>query len=130
LYPDPERFWPDRWIDLRPSPYAYHPFGAGPRLCIGAPLATAIIRVALQRILMRYRLSVVPGSNIGAHVESTMLFPTNGMPMEIHPADGRYASSPVVGNIHDLVDLEDESGKTNLVTRTKRSENTRQPKPR
>jgi cytochrome P450 len=130
LYPDPERFWPDRWIDLRPSPYAYHPFGAGPRLCIGAPLATAIIRVALQRILMRYRLSVVPGSDIGAHVESTMLFPTNGMPMEIHPADGRYASSPVVGNIHDLVDLEDEPGETSLVTRAERSENTRQQKPR
>jgi cytochrome P450 len=109
LYPDPERFWPDRWIDLRPSPYAYHPFGAGPRLCIGAPLATAIIRVALQRILMRYRLSVVPGSDIGAHVESTMLFPTNGMPMRIHAADGNYASAPVVGNIHDLVDLDDEA---------------------
>jgi cytochrome P450 len=106
LYPEPEKFLPDRWRTLRPSPYAYHPFGAGPRLCIGAPLATAIVRVALERILTRYRLSVVPGSNIGAHVESTMLFPTNGVPMEIHPADGHYTSSRVAGNIHELVDLE------------------------
>ena len=53
-------------MTLRPSPYAYHPFGAGPRLCIGGPLATAIIRIALERILSRYRLSVVPGSDIGS----------------------------------------------------------------
>jgi cytochrome P450 len=106
LYPEPERFNPDRWIDLRPSPYAYHPFGAGPRLCIGAPLATAIIRIALQKILTRYRLSVVPGSEVGAHIESTMLFPTHGVSVEIHPADGNYRSSPVRGNIHELVDLD------------------------
>jgi cytochrome P450 len=107
LYPQPEQFLPDRWINLRPSPYAYHPFGAGPRLCIGAPLATAIIRVALERILKRYRPSVVPGSDIGVHIESTMLFPTNPVPMEIHPADGNYCSNPVVGNIRDLVELDD-----------------------
>jgi len=106
LYPDPERFLPDRWINLRPSPYAYHPFGAGPRHCIGGPLAMAIIRVALQRILSRYRLSVVPGSDIGVHVESTMLFPTNPVPMEIQLADGKYAASPVFGNIHELVELD------------------------
>lgn len=105
IYPQPEKFNPDRWLTLRPSPYAYHPFGAGPRLCIGAPLATAIIRIALRKILSRYRLSVVPRSNIGVHVESTMLVPTNGMPMRIHPADGFYAASPIIGNVHELVEF-------------------------
>ncbi len=106
LYPQPEKFLPDRWLTLRPSPYAYHPFGAGPRLCIGGPLATAVIRIALRRILSQYRLSVMPGSNIGAHIESTMLFPTYGLPMEIHLADGKFAGAPIGGNIHDLVDFE------------------------
>ena len=107
LYPEPERFIPDRWHTLRPSPYAYHPFGAGPRLCIGAPLATAVIRIALQRILTSFRLSAVPGSDISAHIESTMLFPTHGVPMQIHPADGQFAACPIMGNIHDLVDFDE-----------------------
>ncbi len=107
LYPQPEKFIPDRWLTLRPSPYAYHPFGAGPRLCIGGPLATAIIRIALRRILSRYRLSVVPGANVGVLVESTMLVPTNGLPMQIHPADGIFAANPIAGNVHELVEFDE-----------------------
>lgn len=107
LYPQPDRFLPDRWLNLRPLPYAYHPFGGGPRLCIGAPLATAIIRIALQKILTRFRLAVVPGAKVSAHIESTMLFPTYGLPMQVHPVDGKYSSSPIDGNIHELVDFVD-----------------------
>jgi cytochrome P450 len=103
IFADPEKFLPDRWHGLRPSPYAYHPFGAGPRLCIGGPLATATIRIAIAKILSRFRLTVVPGSDIGVHVESTMLVPTNGLPMEIHSADGQFASSPIAGNVQELV---------------------------
>jgi cytochrome P450 len=107
IYSEPEKFLPDRWLSLRPSPYAYHPFGAGPRLCIGGPLATAIIRVALQKILLRYRLSLEPGSDIGVHVESTMLVPTSGIPMRIHAADGQFAAHPITGRIHEIVEFDE-----------------------
>jgi cytochrome P450 len=105
IYSEPEKFLPDRWLTLRPSPYAYHPFGAGPRLCIGGPLATAIIRIALQKILQRYRLSLVPNSEIGVHVESTMLVPTNGLPMQIQAADGQFIANPIQGRVRQLVDF-------------------------
>jgi cytochrome P450 len=104
-FPEPNRFLPDRWFSLRPSPYAYHPFGAGARMCIGGPLALVIIRTTLRKILSRFRLSVAEGANVSAHVESTMLVPTNGIPMKIHEADGQFASAPVTGNIHELLDL-------------------------
>ncbi len=105
IYANPNHFLPDRWLTLRPSPYAYHPFGAGARMCIGGPLALEIMRVALERILTRFRLSLVEGTNVSAHIESTMLVPTHGVSMVIHPADGRFESAAVTGNIHELVDL-------------------------
>jgi hypothetical protein len=70
-------------------------------------LATAIIRIALRRILSRYRLSIVPGSDISVHIESTMLAPTNGLPMHIHPPDGMFAASPISGNVHELVEFDE-----------------------
>jgi hypothetical protein len=57
--------------------------------------------------LSRYRLSVVPGANIGVHVEATMLVPTNGLPMQIHPADGLFSPSPIAGDIHELVEFDE-----------------------
>ncbi|HEY3395730.1 MAG TPA: cytochrome P450 [Lacipirellulaceae bacterium] len=132
IYSEPQKFLPDRWLTLRPSPYAYHPFGAGPRLCIGGPLATAIIRVALQKILSRYRLSLVPGSDIGVHVESTMLVPTNGLPMRIHPADGRFRANPITGRIRELVHFdeapESEGGESHAAGRGEVSIVPRRPK--
>ena len=105
LFPNPEQFDPDRWLTISPSPYEYLPFGAGPRLCLGAPLALMTLKTILPRILRKYRLSAVAGSEINGRVVSTMLNPVSGLPMEVFRQDGRFASSPVHGNIHSLVDL-------------------------
>ncbi len=60
LYPQPRRFFPDRWIGVKPDPYEYLPFGAGPRACIGKLFAMREIKVALAMILSRHRLTVEP----------------------------------------------------------------------
>jgi len=39
LYPEPECFKPERWFHLKPSAFEYLPFGAGPRMCLGAGFA-------------------------------------------------------------------------------------------
>ena len=67
------------------------------------------MRIALQRILTSFRLSAVAGSDVSAHIESTMLFPTHGVTMEIHAADGNFVSRPINGNIHDLVNFDEIS---------------------
>ncbi|MFH5802949.1 cytochrome P450 [Alienimonas sp. DA493] len=106
IYPDPMRFTPERWEDLKPPSYGYIPFGSGPRLCLGAMLATTVLKTVIPSVLKRYRLSCVPGSTVDAKIVSTMLGPTTPVPMEVHPADGRWQHRPVHGNVNSLVDLD------------------------
>ena len=105
LYPEPEAFRPDRWLSISPSPYAYLPFGAGPRMCIGALLATMTLKTAIPTILKRYRLSLAADAEINGAIISTMLCPTSAVMMEIHEPDGQFENRSVRGNIHDLVHL-------------------------
>jgi cytochrome P450 len=56
---EPERFSPER-AAARPR-FAYIPFGAGPRICIGAAFALAEATLILATIAQRYRLRLKPG---------------------------------------------------------------------
>jgi cytochrome P450 len=56
---DPERFTPDR--AARRHRFAYIPFGAGPRICIGAAFAMAEAMLILAALAQRYRLRLVSG---------------------------------------------------------------------
>ncbi|MCA9039350.1 MAG: cytochrome P450 [Planctomycetaceae bacterium] len=105
LYSEPDRFVPSRWLDIRPSPYAYLPFGTGPRMCIGGPLAMVILKMVIPQVLSRFKLSAVPGSTINGRVISTMLTPTSTVPLLLEEQDGKFASAPIEGSVHQLVDL-------------------------
>jgi cytochrome P450 len=106
LFPDPAHFRPERWQSITPSPYAYFPFAAGPRMCLGVGLALMTLKITLAIQLQRHRLAVVPGAAINARVTSTMLNPTSGMPMCVLQPDAPFTCAPVAGNIHDLVALD------------------------
>ena len=59
---DPERFSPER-AGERPH-FAFFPFGAGPRVCIGNHFAMMELMIAVPMILQHFRLSLVPGHPI------------------------------------------------------------------
>jgi hypothetical protein len=53
LFPHPDRFDPDRFLDSRPGTYSWIPFGGGIRRCIGASFAHMELDVVLRVILER-----------------------------------------------------------------------------
>jgi cytochrome P450 len=64
LWEHPERFEPERFAPERARGrhrFAYIPFGAGPRICIGAAFAMAEAVLILATIAQRYRLRLKPG---------------------------------------------------------------------
>ncbi len=105
LYENPDAFIPERWQSISPSAYSYLPFGAGPRMCIGAPLAMVEIRTALTIMLKRFHFQIEPMSTVNGHVISTMLGPTSPIRATLmHPSE-LPKTVPVFGSIHALVDL-------------------------
>jgi cytochrome P450 len=106
LYPEPERFRPDRWGSSEPSPFEFLPFGAGPHVCIGYNFALTELKIVLPMIVQRYRLAMAPGARIDRSVHVT-LSTKHGMPMIAHPQDRQFGRPTLVrGNIHEMVDLE------------------------
>jgi cytochrome P450 len=67
FYSDPERYNPERfspgWEERIPR-YAYLPFGAGPRVCIGNSFALMEARLILATVAQRYQLSLEPGQKV------------------------------------------------------------------
>lgn len=77
---EPERFSPEQSAD-RPK-FAYIPFGAGPRQCIGNQFALIEAHLSVATLAQRYRLQLVPGHRVEPWPLIT-LRPRYGMPMTI-----------------------------------------------
>lgn len=77
LYPDPERFDPDRWAEPKAKALprgSWVPFGDGPRKCMGDEFAMAQAVLALASIAARWRLDPVAGAPVRP-VARTVLAP-------------------------------------------------------
>uniref|UniRef100_A0A8C2WIE3 unspecific monooxygenase n=1 Tax=Cyclopterus lumpus TaxID=8103 RepID=A0A8C2WIE3_CYCLU len=67
LWPEPEEFRPDRFSKQNKQsikPYAYMPFGVGPRNCLGMRFAQVMVKLALVDILQNYSFSVCEETEI------------------------------------------------------------------
>ena len=70
LWPDPERFRPERFVDAAERPrFTYFPFGGGPRICLGDQYALTEMQLVLARISQKLQLALSPGTQIAAHAQ-------------------------------------------------------------
>ncbi|MEY4582397.1 MAG: hypothetical protein RL701_7100 [Pseudomonadota bacterium] len=83
FFREPERFLPERWLDTAraaPPRFAYVPFGAGPRTCIGNHFAKLEATLVLATLLQQVKLQVVPGYRLELSPVITMR-PKHGLPV-------------------------------------------------
>jgi cytochrome P450 len=85
LWPEPDRFDPERFrkdlVERRPR-FAFIPFAAGHRNCVGASAAVVELKLAVAMIAQRYELAVAPGQRVESAAGTTM-HPRYGMNMSI-----------------------------------------------
>jgi cytochrome P450 len=58
IYPDPDEFRPERFLERRYSPYEYLPFGGGVRRCIGMAFAQFEMKLVISGILLCRELAL------------------------------------------------------------------------
>ncbi|WP_434420992.1 cytochrome P450 [Nannocystis pusilla] len=85
FWDDPERFDPDRWTREREAArhgHAYHPFAAGPRICIGNNFSLLESHVLLVMLAQRFAPKLRPGYEPQWVMQGTLGL-ANGLPMTI-----------------------------------------------
>lgn len=87
LWDDPDAFDPTRFLPERKAAlhrYQYLPFGAGPRVCVGARFAIVEALTVLALWLGARRFSLTPGQK-PLPVGRVTLRPDGGMPLMVEP---------------------------------------------
>ena len=79
LWPDPEKFDPNRFIGKKADPTHYFPFGGGTRRCLGMAFANYEMKVVLATILANVDISRAPGPPSRLVRRGITLAPSDGM---------------------------------------------------
>lgn len=80
-FPDPDRFDAERFTARRASPFEYFPWGGGARRCLGAGLATLVLKVVLANLVTRYRFRLERSGEIRIVRHLATLWPDCGFPV-------------------------------------------------
>ena len=72
IYDDPDRFHPQRWEHIKPSPFHYTVYGAGGHMCPGATFGNQMLKVGLATIMALYNVELAEGARINYRLTITL----------------------------------------------------------
>ncbi|WP_013324313.1 cytochrome P450 [Gloeothece verrucosa] len=94
LYPQPQEFKPERFLERQYSPSEYFPFGGGSRRCLGYALALLEMKLVIAKILSGYELALVDNKPVKITRRGLTLAPSGGIPLLLKSKRHPQASSP------------------------------------
>jgi cytochrome P450 len=78
LYPEPDQFRPERFLERKYGPHEWFPFGGGNRVCLGMPFALYEMKVVLATLASQVRLTRPPGARSRPRRYGIVLGPDDG----------------------------------------------------
>jgi cytochrome P450 len=98
IYPEPDQFKPERFLERRYSPYEYLPFGGGARRCIGMAFAQFEMKLVIRRILSSVELALTENRPVRPTRRGLTAGPTPFRMVVKNNAPGSRASQAVLGS--------------------------------
>lgn len=91
IYPEPDTFRPERFLERKFSPFEFLPFGGGHRRCLGAAFASYEMRIVLGSMLGKHCFTLESTAMPGLVRRNVTIAPKGGIVM--HYAGERVAIS-------------------------------------
>jgi hypothetical protein len=82
-YEHPNEFRPERFLEGKPPAYMWIPFGGGVRRCLGAPFALLEMRIVLQTVLSRLKLTPLSETVERTRAEGAIIVPAGGVRVRV-----------------------------------------------